>query len=194
MVFKRRDKLHWAVWLKELFVPRKGWRRGLNYLGLRMQRLPDSAHAVALGFGCGVFASFTPFFGFHFVIAAAIAWIVRGNLYASAIGTFFGNPLTFGFIMWISLKMGGLIMGVDESVAQQFKELGFIDKVIYLLENIHTLVVPYFVGGLIPGAIMGTISYYLMRPIVRTYQERRRKKLLNRAKARLRGRAATPAE
>ena len=123
MVFKRRDKLPFVDRVKEFFAPRKGWRRGIEYLSLRMRRLPDSADSIALGFACGVYASFTPFFGFHFVFAAALAWVLRANLYASAIGTFFGNPITFGFIMWICLNLGGRIMGIDHSLADHLKSL-----------------------------------------------------------------------
>lgn len=185
MVFKRRDKLPFVDRVKEFFAPRKGWRRGIEYLSLRMQRLPDSADSIALGFACGVYASFTPFFGFHFVFAAALAWVLRANLYASAIGTFFGNPITFGFIMWICLTLGGWIMGIDHSLADHLKSLGFLDQVILLLQNIPTLVVPYFVGGLAPGIVCAVASFMIIRPAVRAYQKRRRDKLMKLAKTRL---------
>lgn len=185
MVFKRRDKLPWGDRIKEFFAPKKGWRRGIEYLSLRMQRLPDSANSISLGFACGVYASFTPFFGFHFVIAAALAWLLRSNLYASAVGTFFGNPITFGFIMWASLSFGEWIMGIDTALAEHMKSLGFVDKFILLLQNIPTLVVPYFVGGLIPGVLCAVISFFLLRPMVRAYQKRRQKRLVERARKRL---------
>ena len=56
---------------------------------------------------------FTPFVGFHFVLAAITAWIVRGNILASAIGTAAGNPWTFPFI-WVSvLYTGRKILGLE---------------------------------------------------------------------------------
>jgi len=185
LVFKRRDKLPWGTRIKEWFAPKKGWRRGIEYLSLRMQRLPDSANSIALGFACGVYASFTPFFGFHFVIAAGLAWLFRSNLYASAVGTFFGNPITFGFIMWSSLTIGEAIMGIDTTLAQELKTLGFLDKLILLLQNIPTLVVPYFVGGLIPGVTCAVICYFILIPVVKAYQQRRRKRMMERARKRL---------
>ena len=195
MVFKRRERRPLGRRVKDFFAPRKGWRRGFEYLSLRVQRLPDSAESIAFGFACGVYASFTPFFGFHFIVAAALAWLFRANLYASAIGTFFGNPLTFGFIMWICLKTGGWIMGIDPELAAGLKSAEFLDKVVILIENIHTLVVPYFVGGVAPGLISAVISFHLIRPMVRAYQARRRKKLMARAKARLEASLAVdPAE
>ena len=70
MVFKRRDKPPLLSRLREAVLPRRGWRRGIEYLGHRVRRLPDTPHRIALGFACGVFVSFTPFFGLHFVLAA----------------------------------------------------------------------------------------------------------------------------
>lgn len=171
--------------VREFFAPRKGWRRGIEYLGRRMQRLPDSPTSIALGFACGVYASFTPFFGFHFVIAAALAWLLRGNLYASAVGTFVGNPITFPFIMGISIKLGDYIIGIDASLLRGFADLDFLGKTYHLLRNIFDLMLPYFVGGMIPGVIAATISYFLLAPVIRSYQRRRRAKLMARAKQRL---------
>ncbi len=76
-------------------------------------------------------------------------------------------------------------MGIDTQLAQQLKTHGFIDKVILLLQNIPTLVVPYFVGGLIPGVTCAIICYFLLIPVVRAYQQRRRKRMMERARKRL---------
>ena len=76
MVFKRRDKPPLSPALREALLPRRGWRRGIEYLGHRVRRLPDTPHRIALGFACGVFASFTPFFGLHLVWRVALAWLI----------------------------------------------------------------------------------------------------------------------
>ena len=60
--------------------------------------------------GAGVFASFTPLFGFHFLLAFTIAYFVAGNFLAAALGTFFGNPLTFPFIWAGTHKLGTFIL------------------------------------------------------------------------------------
>ena len=95
-----------------VLAPRKGFWRGFDYIGKRMRRLPDSPHKIALGFACGAMASFTPFFGLHFVVAAGLAWLVRGNFLASVFGTVVGNPLTFPFISAASLWTGRWILGL----------------------------------------------------------------------------------
>lgn len=187
MVFKRRDKPPFWDRLRETLAPRKGWRRGYLYLGKRMQRLPDSPHRIAIGFACGVQASFTPFFGFHFVVAAALAWVLRGNLLSSAVGTFVGNPLTFPLIASTSFWMGSRITGIHFHAPHGHYGFG------WLWDNLDAIFLPYLVGGLLPGLAASVASYLLLRPAVAAFQARRRNMLMQRAKERMKAHAARAA-
>ncbi|MEM7545974.1 MAG: DUF2062 domain-containing protein [Pseudomonadota bacterium] len=182
-MFKRREKPPVGVRLREFVAPRRGWSRVFEYYRHRMQRLPDSPTRIALGFACGVFTSFTPLFGFHFVFAAIFAWIIRGNVLASAIGTFIGNPVTFPFIVALNLELGSWIMG--SPIPADFVDMGMQEMIIYGVKHVHQLVIPYFVGGLGPGIVSAVASYMVIKPLVVTYQRRRRQKLMARAKARI---------
>lgn len=179
-MFRRRDPVSILNRAREFLSPRKGWQRGYQYLGKRMQRLPDSPHRIALGFACGVQASFTPFFGFHFVVSALLCLVLRGNLISSALGTFMGNPLTFPFIAGSSMYMGQLITGYTFDTPEE--GLGFS----WLWDNVDAIFVPYLIGGLAPGFVTAVGSYLIMRPLVATYQGRRRVRLMSRAKERIR--------
>ncbi|MCX8509052.1 MAG: DUF2062 domain-containing protein, partial [Rhodobacteraceae bacterium] len=94
MVFRRRDRRPVLRALTELIFPRGGWKRATQYVIHRLRRLPDPPHRIARGIFAGVFISFTPFFGFHFFGAIAIAMVLRGNVLAALLATFFGNPVT----------------------------------------------------------------------------------------------------
>lgn len=98
MLFKRREKVNFWKGVIESFWPRRSFWRSTKYFTKRTLRLSGSPHAIAAGIAAGVFASFLPFIGFHLVTAALVAWCVRGNLIASALGTAVGNPFTFPFI------------------------------------------------------------------------------------------------
>lgn len=205
MVFKRRKRLSPARRLREAFYPRRGWGRAIEYFTHRLKRLPDTPHKIALGFACGVFVSFSPLFGFHFIYAGLLALIVRGNVLASFLGTLVGNPLTFPFIATTSLTVGRRIYGYD-SHAQDFVSVkeSFTGALVGLWDSILAIFglaepawdklgtfwsgvfVPYYVGGLIPGLIAATVFYFLSRPLIAAYQARRRAKLLKRAEERLR--------
>ena len=110
MVFKRKNKQTTLKNLKSLFFPEGGWRRAIEYLSHRIKRLQDSPHRIALGLSFGVFASFSPLFGFHFVLGALLAYVFNANIFASILGTFFLNPITFPFIAAISFKTGIFIL------------------------------------------------------------------------------------
>lgn len=204
MVFKRRDKPSVFLRIREVLLPRRGWRRGIEYLGHRVRRLPDTPHRIALGFSCGVYASFTPFFGMHFFLAAGLARLIGGNMVSSLIGTAVGNPLTFPVIASLSLGLGRRILGygvtgrdfsrVSDAFGQAF--VGIWESLLSLVglgeSEWHKLVPffrdivwPYFLGGLFPGIAAAVAAYYLTRPLVAAYQARRRSRLLAAARERL---------
>lgn len=196
MVFKRRDRKPFSSRLRQLFFPRGGWRRGLEYLSHRVRRLPDTPHRIALGVSCGVFASFSPFFGLHIIYAIALAWAVRANMFAALVGTVVGNPLTFPLIAPVALGLGRRILGFGATgrdfgrVAEAFGQAlsggwhsllalvgrgeGEWHKVAVFLRDV---VWPYFLGGLLPGLVAAIASYYLARPLIVAYQSRRRSRL-----------------
>lgn len=187
-MFRRRNPAPLGERLREFLSPKKGWQRGYQYLGKRMQRLPDSPHRIALGFACGVQASFTPFFGFHFVTAWIFAFFVRGNMLAAATGTFFGNPLTFPFIATAAIYMGRWITDIPLEPPTDGPTLG------WLWDNLDAIFLPYLIGGFLPGLACSTVCYFLARPVVAAYQNRRRIKLMARAKERMKHAAAARRE
>ena len=208
MVFKRRDKPPLLSRLREMMLPQKGWHRGIEYLSHRVKRLPDTPHRIALGVACGVYVSFTPFFGLHFVLAAALAKLLRCNILASLIGTAFGNPVTFPFIASAALSVGRRILGYGVTgrdfgrVYDAFNQFfaGLWQSVLSLFGHgeaqwgrltifLRDVFWPYCVGGILPGLAAATACYFLCRPVIAAYQTRRRAKLLARIKAQ---RAADP--
>jgi uncharacterized protein len=204
MVFKRRDKPSLIYRLREALLPRRGWRRALEYLGHRVRRLPDTPHKIALGFACGVFAAFTPLFGLHLLLAAGLAWLVRGNVLAGLIGTMAANPLTFPLIASVSLTLGRRILGYGvtgrdparliDAFGQFFAGLwesllslfgygeAHWEKLTYFVRDV---IWPYAVGGFLPGLVAAIAGYYVTRPLVAAYQAGRRARRLARAQERL---------
>jgi len=196
LVFKRREKR--GVWrvTREAFYPKGGWARAFHYVKHRMHRLPDTPEKIARGIAAGVFTTFTPFYGLHFVVAAVIAWVVRGNILAALLGTFFGNPLTYVPIGVIALQTGHFLLGsrFDEvehgSFIESFSAAAsdlygnfqaiFTDRVADwagLALFYHDVFLPYLVGGLLPGFASGALCYYLSVPVIRAYQHRRKGRL-----------------
>ena len=121
-MFRRRTPLTKLTQIRSVVWPERGFRRLFSYLFQRVVRLPGTSGSIAIGVASGVAASFLPFIGLHFLIAALIALLLRGNVLASAIGTFFGNPWTFLFI-WVSDYRLGLWLLQQSGYGDQFPAL-----------------------------------------------------------------------
>lgn len=196
-MFKRRDRRSVGRIVGEAVWPRGGWGRALTYLRHRMQRLPGTPENIARGIAAGVFTTYTPFYGFHFVISYLLARLVRGNGLAAMLATLFGNPLTYVPIAFAAVRTGEWMLGReplqivprfkgDETVwtriADAWDDLWRNFKAMFtpaetnwsgLFEFWDTIVWPWTVGSVIPGVISGVIAYYLCLPLIRAYQKSR---------------------
>jgi len=197
-VFKRRRKRSFIENLSDSVYPRGGWLRAASYVWHRLRRLPDPPHKIARGVAAGIFVSFTPFFGMHFLLAAALTWILNGNILAALIATFVGNPITFPFIATVSIELGAWMLDlpggmplprVFEAFTSASVEIWanvvamFTDDPVrwgHLRDFFAEVFLPYLVGGLVPGVVAGVIGYAVTIPAVTAYQNRRRKRLLKR--------------
>lgn len=204
MVFKRRNKRSWARIARESLWPQGGWTRAFHYVRHRIHRLPDDPSRIARGVAAGVFVSFVPLFGLHFLTAAGIALLIRGNVLASILGTFFGNPITFPIIAVLSTKFGNFLLGRTHGGGLHDPDAGegivtlFIHAAGDLKHNFFAaftdataqwdglsaffddVFVPYLVGSIFPGIVTGIVCYYLALPIITAYQNRRRARIKDR--------------
>ena len=174
------------------FWPRRGWKRAWGYVVRRVSRLSGSPHTVALGFSAGVFASFTPFMGFHFMIGFLLAYLLRGSMIASAFGTFIGNPITFPFIWILTYRSGLFLLGMDvpENITVELQGVSWI----LLIEDpnrlwqqfwdqLWPLIRPMTVGGVPIGITIAILFYFPLRMAVSAYQNKRRERLAKVARA-----------
>lgn len=181
MVFKRRtphgfwDRIRGFVW------PRMSLRRVASYYKRRVVRLPGTPHSIAAGFAAGAAVSFTPFMGFHFLLGAAVAYLTRGNLIASALGTLVGNPWTFPLIWVVIYEIGTLVMQERETRVP-WNSLSFT----YLLDHIDEVLVPMIIGGGIMSIIVFPLFYFPIRIMIQGFRAMRLERQRRRAAARLR--------
>jgi uncharacterized protein (DUF2062 family) len=139
-----------------------GLMRASRYMVHRLARMKASPHKLAMGFAAGAFASFTPFIGFHFILAGLIAWALRGNLIASAIGTVVGNPLTFPFIWLASYNLGGWMLGKSARGSIDLQAGGHAasllqDGPIAVMSGLWASLEPYLYPMLLGGSLLGLV-------------------------------------
>jgi uncharacterized protein (DUF2062 family) len=181
MLFNRRVKPSFLANLRGFVLPKAGWRRTVIYIGHRVARLPGTPASIAMGFACGAAASITPLVGLHFGLAALLAWIFRGNLIASAIGTVVGNPWTFPLIWVGTFEVGAWIMGVDvKSEAVNFgrffhalwESLRHLNLQV-LTDQVLPIWLPMLVGSLPLAILAWIVTYWPVQRAVAGYQHAR---------------------
>ncbi len=186
MLFKRREEQGFRERLRLWLWPRVSWRRSVLYYLKRILRLSGTPYAIAMGAAIGIFASFTPFLGFHLLITVVIAWLVGANAIAGIIATSIGNPLTFPIIWASTYQIGYLILRGANRMPPARLEHDIMHRP---LAEIFPLIEPMLVGSIPIGLAMGGIVYLIVYKSVSAYQEARRRRL----EGRRNGEGAEPA-
>ena len=181
MLFRAREKSSLSRRLRVAFWPRVSWSRSAQYFKQRVVRLSGSPHAIALGVAIGSGVSFTPFLGFHIVLGIVIALLVGGNLVATALGTAFGNPLTFPLIWAGTYRLGKAMLGTpavrgEDDIAHSLAVRSF--------DAMWPIVKPMAVGAVPLGLIAAAVMYVLSYQAIRAFRAIRRERLAARRRER----------
>ena len=194
LMFRRRKPMSTISQMRSVLWPARGFRRLFSYLFQRIIRLPGTPASIAIGFASGVAASFTPFLGFHFIIGGALAMLFRGNVLASAIGTFFGNPWTFILIWLADYEIGlsvihSLGYGADlrvlsieelgETMGRVMQFMSFSGKIAWvdLAVDFEQVFTPMLIGGIVLGSVAWSVSFLLTFWAVKVWRAHRAKRL-----------------
>lgn len=171
------ERIHNAIW------PKMGLWRYAKYLKNKVLRLSATPHAVAAGFASGAAVSIFPFIGLHFLLGFVLAFFVRGNMLAAALGTAVGNPLTFPLIFSATYQLGGAMLGAfgpsrreaalaEAQSAEILSEGVFSASLDVILPALRTMSV-----GAIPLSLLTFgICYLLVYKLVSRFQEARRQR------------------
>ncbi|MCA1058960.1 DUF2062 domain-containing protein [Rossellomorea aquimaris] len=129
--------------------------RQFKCLTLKLLRLKDNAHSIALGFTVGLLINFVPSFGIGPIISTACAKIFKGNSFAGLVG---GVSLiwAFPFFFYLNIAVGHLFFPLDST--NDAVGVGLqIGKA-------------FFTGMLINIPIFGVLIYIIMNSAVRKYR------------------------
>ena len=171
-------RLRIALW------PTRSFGRSFRYMIRRLWRIQATPHSIALGCAAGVFAIFTPFLGFQMTLAAVLALLLRGNVFASAVGTFAGNPLTYP-VIWVStFTAGNVILGSSANAGIGRLQTGAQalgrsirdaspDGVATAVQGMWPVLKPMALGSLPLGGLTAILTYFAVRQFVRAREARR---------------------
>lgn len=154
--------------IKEFFYPSIGIKAWIKYMRISLSRKPATSHQIALGFAAGVFISFTPFVGFHCILAALIAYLLSANIVSSLLGTLIGNPWTFPIIWAWTLKFGNYILYQKEIPPENLHLMTKIHDLLHLsilelIDVILKIIYPMIIGGIPTGLLFGLLFYFIVK-------------------------------
>ena len=109
MQFGSRNKKTIYSYVKFFIMYLFSFSRTRKYISLSIRRMKGSPNELALGLASGIAISFTPFIGFHALLAIFISWVIGGSMAAALIGTLFGNSWTFPIFWYLTYEVGQFI-------------------------------------------------------------------------------------
>ncbi len=185
MLFRRRKPLGFWGRTRIALWPSRSFSRSFQYFMKRVLRLTATPHAIAAGVAAGVFTSCTPLLGFHFLISFALAYVIGGNLVAAALGTAYGNPISFPFIWAITYKSGNFILGEEATREGHQINLEALLRHLDMSQIWDPVLKPMLIGAF-PLGLLSALAFYIVTYwSVSAFQQKRRERLANRAKTRL---------
>lgn len=151
-----------------------------RYSYLRVVRIKAPAESIALGLALGVFAGALPFLSLQMAIAVVLALLLRGNIIAAALGTWWSNPFSWAIIFPLLYMLGKVFVPVDVDVAplniHEFLNLPLLE----LLQRSWKWLLITTLGGFIVGIPMAVGTYFIALRAVLIYHDRRAKRRLER--------------
>jgi uncharacterized protein (DUF2062 family) len=184
VLFRRRKPDSFYDRVRTMIWPRRSFQRSLQYMSKRVLRLTATPHSIAAGVAAGVFVACTPFLGFHIMLAAVIAFLIRGNIVASAIGTAFCNPLTFPFTSVATLELGRFILHGHFGHVGAPIRLGHMLAHLRFAQLWEPFLKPMTIGSIPIGLAIALIFYVITRYAAAAFREQRRRRLAERARRR----------
>jgi uncharacterized protein len=184
MLFTPKHSPTWGQRLRVAVWPRRSWQRSSRYIGWRVMRLGGSPHGLALGVAIGVFVATLPIPGAQFLAAAVAAWVLRGNVPAALLGTFWANPVTVP-VLWLSAHWLGCLMLGTPVVFQAtdfFARMAQVKSALLApgaetLSAAYAVLWPVFkplvIGALPLAAVSAAVFYGLTLYLLQGYRERR---------------------
>jgi uncharacterized protein (DUF2062 family) len=128
----------------------------------------DTPQRTAAAFALGVFFGFSPFLGFHTLLAIGLAFLLNLNRVAVLLGVYSNLPWIIGAYYTFTTMMGSVITrtrlppGLGERLGALFEESLFHAQFWHDLgQLLRPLLWPYAVGALIGACIMSALAYPL---------------------------------
>jgi len=149
---------------------KKGFRgRFLDMLGR-----DDPPELVAASFALGVTISFTPLIGFHWIIALALAVVLKLKKVDVLLGTLVVNPLTIGPIAPVALPIGRLVFRAEREALSHLPWKEFLNVSFWTQAGPRMRVIglQWAAGMLVLSLLAGALTYVVLVNVIRARRAR----------------------
>jgi len=133
----------------------------------KILQLDCPPNRIAAAAALGVIIGFSPYIGFHTVLAIGISFVFNLPLYPLIVGAYITNPFTFIPIYTVCYKFGEMVTRQSADFSVDFSEITFS----CLLTTAKSLIYPFFVGAHLLGLILGSITYILTYYLIKKYKD-----------------------
>ncbi len=131
-----------------------------------------SVTSVAKGFACGVAISFTPFVGFHALLAVLTAMAIKANVLAAVLATTFGNPWTFPLIWFLIFYCGKFLLellNVNVALTYHVDFEMFFEKLYDSLKTWNFSAFEQEIWPVLFPMLIGCVPFYIISWIISFY-------------------------
>lgn len=143
----------------------------------RLLHIHDSPERTSVAFAMGVFFGFSPFIGFHTILALVASFVFRLNRLASLVGVYLNTPWTLIPVAIASTSLGDRVLSRAGYPYERFDwhELGTFHFWLHLPQEFHIhywTLLSFFIGSMISATVLSLLSYPLCLWFVRTCRRR----------------------
>jgi uncharacterized protein (DUF2062 family) len=144
----------------------------------RVLHVDDTPHRIALGLAIGIFVTWTPTIGLQMLLTIALSWLLRANKAVGVPFVWISNPLTVPPIYGPNYLVGCWILGGDYdwhrfwAFAKAVASGGsWIERFNAGWQAMLQIFWPLWLGSIVVGLILGTMTYFATRFAVVKYRE-----------------------
>jgi uncharacterized protein len=130
--------------------------------------IDDTPERTAAAFALGVFFGFSPFLGFHTVLAIVFAFFLDLNRVAVLLGVYSNLPWIIGPYYALVTMAGGTLLGyklppgLKSQIGSLFEESAFSGEFWHrLITILKPLLWPYAVGSMCGALVLAAMAYPL---------------------------------
>jgi uncharacterized protein len=139
-----------------------------RYYYLKIMRLKEEPHELAMGMALGIFSAMLPIMPFHMALAIGLAIFFRASKISAAVGCWVSNPLNWYIFYFLNYRIGAFVIRLSadnrgfhaamRAIRSSHGKWELISKITSSSGDIFTA---FIVGGLIMGAIAAIPSYFI---------------------------------